>query len=508
MRRRFLIGLLLAAAGLLLTACRLEDTSRLVSGEEEITLGVAIEFPGDETTKSEVGELPASALENELHSVSLWVFRSDDHSLVTKRMLSESEFPVGGGIRRYALPVSKDFANQMPPVDVFVLANQESLGLSLGEDATWEELNNAYFTDSASGPYYGFGISNPVHEVDPNLGLPMSVVGKNMPIMGEAPVLRVETVHLKRAVSRLRYVFCKTKTIDEDEPEHEVRIERIILNGAQIPCKEYVFTSGKTGIVMDEPESQDNYVPGSYVVPGPPTLAENLSPENLIYVNQDPITYRRQLDEAVSAGRLTDLGYTYFRESDRRLVGRIEYTVDGRLTTREFNMAAAGDFARNHTWTLFGYFLSGRNLQLALKVLPWDYNKYYVDFSEESVNVSAPFDVDASSVDLVETSKDHFDAHLLPGMPAKGHINVTTPVGGYLMIRPVGDASAFKITPEKARIDPSVHAGRIDIEVRRNPDIDEDLTGSYITLSFTVEVGDRLIDANSEAVDEVFRFIL
>lgn len=507
MRTRIVISLLLAAG--LLTACRLADPS-LERGTDDITLGVSIEFPREEeaATKAEAGELPASALENELHSVALWVFRSDDHTLVTKRMLTEEEFPVGGGIRRYALPVSKDFANQVPPVDVFVLANQESLGLSLGEDATWEDLNNAYFTDSVEGPYYGFGISNPVHEVNPDLGLPMSVVGKNMPIMGEAPVLRVETVHLTRAVSRLRYVFCKTKSIDDDEEQHEVAIQRIILNGAQIPCKEYVFAGGKTGIVMDEPNVEDNYVPGSYIVPGPETLAENPSPENLIYVNQDPITYRRQLDEAVAAGRLTDLGYTYFRESDRRLVGRIEYTVDGRLTTREFNMAAPGDFARNHTWTLFGYFLSGRNLQLALKVLPWDYNKYYVDFSEESVNVSAPFDVDASSVDLIETSKDHFDAHLLPGMPAKGHINVTTPVGGYLMIRPVGDASAFKITPEKARIDPSVHAGRIDIEVRRNPDIDEDLTGSYITLSFTVEVGDRLIDANSEAVDEVYRFVL
>lgn len=495
---------------ILLTACLMTacSHSKWEEGNGEYdgpTLGLAIEFPKTESSKSEVGELPAENLENALHSLSLWVFRSDDHSLITHRVLTEDEFPAGGGMRRYSLPVSREFANQRPDVDVFVLANAESITSSLNDDSTWDDLNDAYFSDSSTSPYFGFGVAHPVHEVDDEIGLPMSVVGKNMPIFGEAPILRVETVRLQRAVSRMRYVFCKTSTVDSEE---EVSIQRVILNGAQIPVKEYVFTSSKTGIVFDQEEMEDNYVSNSYIVPGPSQLASNDSPESLIYINQDPVTYRRLLDEAVSAGRLTDLGYTYFRESDRRLVGRIEYTVDGKSRVREFNMASSGDFARNHTWTLFGYFLSGRNLQLALSVLPWDYNRFIVDFSEESINVSSPFDVDATTVELIETSKDHFDAHLLPGVAAKAHLYITTPVGGRLMIRPVGDARAFKVTPDIALIDPTTAAGRIDIEIRRNPEIDEDLTGSYITLSFSVETGERVIDANSEVVDEVYRFVI
>jgi len=505
MKGRTLISLLLMLTALG-TACRRDDPGRSAGSKEDPVLGLTIDFPKLEgETRGEVGELPASDLENALHSVSLWVFRSDDHSLVTQRELSEDEFPVGGGTRRYALPVSKDFANAMPDVDVFVLANAASVGLNPGADASWDELNDAFFTDSETAPYYGFGVAHPVHTVDPDLGLPMSVVGKNLPISGEAPVLRVETVRLRRMVSRLRYVFCKTRTIDAED---EVSIQRIILNGAQIPVKEYAFTSSATGIVRDQETPEANYLDPAYIVPGPAELAENDAPENLIYINQDPQTYRRLLDEAVAAGRLTDLGHTYFRESDRRLVGRIEYTVGGKSRVREFNMISPGDFARNHTWTLFGYFLSGRNLQLAVSVLPWDYNRFYIDFSEESVNVSSPFTVDDATVDLIETSKDHFDAHLLPGVAARGHLYITTPVGGRLMIRPVGDASAFQINPEIALIDPSTNAGRVDIEIRRNPDIDEDLSGSYITLSFSVEIGERVIDANSEAVDEVYRFIL
>lgn len=498
------IALILLGA-CLFTAC---SHSRWGEGGGEYdgpTLGVAIEFPRTESTRSEVGELPAEDIENALHSLTLWVFRSDDHTLITRRVLSEDEFPVGGGMRRYSLPVSRDFANQRPDVDVFVLANAASISSSLNEDSTWDELNDAYFSDSSDAPYYGFGVDNPVHGVNSEFGLPMSVVGKNMPIFGEAPILRVETVRLQRAVSRMRYVFCKTSTVDDEE---DVSIQRIILNGAQIPVKEYVFTSSKTGVVFDSEEMEDNYISASYIVPGPAQLASNDSPESLIYINQDPVTYRRILDEATAAGRLTDLGYTYFRESDRRLVGRIEYTVNGKPRIREFNMASSGDFARNHTWTLFGYFLSGRNLQLALSVQPWDYNRYIVDFSEEAINVSSPFDIDASTVELVETSKNHFDAHLLPGVAARGHLYITTPVGGRLMIRPVGDARAFKVTPDIALIDPTTSSGRIDIEIRRNPEIDEDLTGSYITLSFSVETGERVIDANSEVIDEVYRFVL
>ena len=293
MRARWFIGLLLLAA--LVTGCRLYPAPQFdLPEEEEPTLGLAIEFPRDYETRGEVGELPGTQYENELHSVGLWVFRSDDHSLVTSRTLTEDEFPVGGGIRRYSLPVSKDFANQAPDVDVFVLANAEAIDISLDEDASWATLNNLYFQDTETDPYHGFGISHPVHLVDETLGLPMSVVGKNMPITGEAPVLRVETVRLQRTVSRLRYVFCKTRTIGEEGDE--VAIQQIVLNGAQIPVKEYVFTTGKTGIVLDQEETEDNYVVASYITPGPTTLAENDNPENLIYINQDPITYRRMLD--------------------------------------------------------------------------------------------------------------------------------------------------------------------------------------------------------------------
>lgn len=505
MRRCLFIWIVFLAA--LLTGCERTPLYKTVPPEEDPTLGIAIEFPRlGESTKGAVGELPASDLENALHSLSIWVFRSDNHTLVASRDLTEDEFPRGGGVRRYSLEVSKQFVTEMPHVDVFVLGNTASVGLTLNANSDWDTLNDAFFGDTDTAPYYGFGLSHPVHAVDENLGLPMSGCGKDLSVEGEEPVLKVRTVKLKRAVSRLRFVFCKTHT--EGEGEDEVSIQRIVLGQSQIPLKEYVFTTGDTGVVLEHAEWQDDYVGMAYIVPGPSIIAENDTPEALVYVNQDALTYEALLDDAVEHYQLTDLGYTYFRESDRRLNGRIEYTVNGKSRVREFNMVTAGDFGRNRTWTVFGYFLSGRNLQLALNVLPWDYNSFVVDFSEESVNVSSKFIVDEGSADLILTSKGHYDVHLLPGVAAKGHLRITTPVGGHLMIRSIGDANAFQVTPDIAVIDPTVNNGRIDILVRRNPDIDEDLTGKYITLSFSVESGERVIDANTEIVDNVYRFVL
>lgn len=500
------IGILVVLTGLL-TACRRNPLPERV--EADPLIGIAIEFPAPEAsaTRGDAGQLPASVLENALHSVTLWVFRSDNHETVASRELREEDFPVSGGVRRYSLPVDKSFVSERPDVDVFVLANAAAIGSGLDENSTWDELNAAFFGDSDTAPYYGFGLANPVHEVDEDLGLPMSGCAKNLSVEGEEPVLRVRTVKIARAVSRLRFVFCKTRT---EGDEDVVDIQKIVMGGYQFPLGEYVFTTGKNGVVIDPlKETSLSYDPSSYIIDGHFAIADNDTPENLIYVNQDPLTYERILSDAVENGTLTDLGYTYLRETDKRLAGYIQYTVNGVTRIREFNMISTGDFSRNHTWTVFGYFLSGRNLQLALNVLPWDYNSYYVDFSAESINVSSKFVVDEKSAELIQTSKEHFDVRLLPGVAAKGHLYITTPVGGKLMIRPVGDASAFQIVPDVAFIDPTVNSGRIDILVRRNPDIDEDLTGSYITLSFSVETSDgRIIDANTEVVDNIYRFVI
>lgn len=502
MRSARIIWLLLA--GWLMLSCNkgADTPDQETVWEDDSSLGLAIDFPKGTLSKAAVGELPATSAENALHSLSVWVFRSDNHAYVVSRDIPESDFPAAGGIRRYSLPVTRTFAVEAPHVDVFVLANAASIGCTLNASIhDWDTVNDAVF----GGDY--FGLTIPVTQtVDPEKGLPMSAVGMNMAVEGEAPILKVPTLKVKRAVSRLRFLFCKTKS--EGASQQDVlSIDRIVLNGHQIPLQEYVFTTQNTGIVYDQNNIQDSYIPDTYTFTGPgENIAENETPERYFYVNQDPQEYEDLINDGVTQGYLTDLGYVYLRETDKNLTGYVYYTLNGQEKFHEFTMEDAGDFARNRTWTLVGAFMSGRSIQIATSVMAWDYNEYLVNFSDQTISGAIPFVVSDQSAILTETSKDHYDVRFRPGEAAKGSLTIQSPVGGTLMIKPEGDAFAFIVEPKTALIDPATKGGRIDIEVRKNPDVQA--TGSSITLSFFVEVGDRLIDAESELTDRVYRFVL
>lgn len=475
-------------------------------------LNIAVEFPQQAPVKANL-ELEATTDENAIHSLSIWVFRSDDHTPVTSgQYTSAADFPSGGGVKWYSLDVSWDFINNHPNVDIFILANAASIGCTLGADATYDQLAEAVFGYEENVSDF-FGITSFTTSVGEN-GLPMSGMKTNMTVYGTSPRLKVDAISLKRAVSRLRVVLCKTKT--EGEEQDEVSITGITFYKEIIPRKEYVFTETSTSILLDHANYADNFMPDPFSYPGPypgaSQLREHETPENLIYVNQDPAAYQTMIDQAVRDRKLSDLGYLYLRETDERLMGRIDYVVNGKARFREFSTPNRGDFARNHTWTLFAYFMSGRNVQLSLVALPWDKGDYRVDFSAQAITVISKFVVDPSTADI--TYKDgYYEVKLIPGTAAKGHLTITTPIGGTLMIYPQGAATLFSVSPEQAFINPDNNGGRIDIEIRNNPSIDVNVSElpaseTTLSLSFSVEAAGREMDANSEAIDNKYRFHL
>lgn len=491
---------LIALACLLgLGAC--DDLSQV--GDDRL-LGVYIGCPGteeEEETRADVGQTPATTLENRIHSLKVWVFQSSDHSLVGSLELSGSQLPRPGRVRRYELAVSRDFARTKPDVDIFALANAESIGCTLHGGSSWEAVDSAVICN----PYFGV-TGSVVHEVDPDLGLPMTGVGRNLPVQNEEPMLRVETVQLNRAVSKLRYVFCRMKTDKEaGAQEDSIRITKVTLNGNTIPVGERLFLPSTNVSSAVAPWGYETEPMNTY---GPTYLCRNETPEKLVYAGQDPASYEALLDQSIAEGTLSNWGVTYLRESDKMLTGYVEYVVNGETRTRNFTMASPGDFARNHNWTLYGYFLSGRNLQLSVRTLTWDFNTWLINFSDHAV-VAQQLIVDQNTVELTETSKDHFDARLRAGTSAKCRLYITSPATGKLMIRPTGDTYAFIVDPMIADINPEENAGLVEIEIRRNPDATGNLTGKYITLSFFVELGDREIDANTEILNgKVYRFML
>ena len=492
---------------LLLPGCRREDLSDSTDGP---TLEIAIEFPYVPATKGK--ELAASELENKIHDLAIWVFRSsEDHTPVGEPLIlnNESDFPPSGGIGRYTFRVDWNFVNNHPDVDVFVLANKASINSLLGADAKYEDLIGASFGYENDNDDL-FGTHTYTTSVDPEKGLPMSGMKTGVKVYGSAPQMKIEPITLVRAVSRLRIVLCRTAT-DDITKEDEVSVSGITFYEDQIPLKEYVFTEGATGIVPGD------YAPDfSFKDVG--EIKRNPVPENLVYVNQDPDAYQQMLDQARDAGELTDLGYVYLRESDKRIFGRVNYTINEKDRSREFAMTAPGDFARNHTWTLLAYFMSGRNLQVSLVAAPWSKGDYHVNFSEQAVNVTQKFRMDERTCDVphnedgsIKKSADgYIDVKLISGTTAKGTLSIITPVGGTLMITPNGAASLFSVT-QQASINPDTHGGEITIEITNNPDTDIDITDlpvseTTLTLSFSVSVLGREVNIDSEAIDNDYKY--
>ena len=98
---------------------------------------------------------------------------------------------------------------------------------------------------------------------------------------------------------------------------------------------------------------------------------------------------------------------------------------------------------------------------------------------------------------------------LKPGVPVKGNLTISTPVGGLLYIRPEGAPSFYNVKPERIEINPTRDNGNISILIEAKSGVDtENLPEieTTLTLSFTVEMNGREIDANSEIIDTRYRF--
>lgn len=483
-------------------------------------LNITLEFPASMATKSDVGQVPASDAENAVTDLTLWVFRSNDHEFVCSLRLpeedSEAGFPQSGTVRRYTLPVPSSFALERPKIDVYVLVNAASVGK--------QDLRNSEDWDKVSTAFFGEGFFGPQQQCTsvPTSGLPMSGVRTNLSIQGKEPSLSVGTIPITRAVSKLRYVFSQMAMDGEESEVEKLFIDRIELTGGQIPNQVQVFSeSGGAMVVRDE-----GYVSSAMVTTGPVEVASNDSPELYSYAGQDGPTYERLISDGITDGKITRVGEgdIYLRESDKALSGTVYYHVqkgseEPVYKESAFSMDAPGDFSRNRTWTLYGYYVSKRTLELSVNAIPWDWNKFTIDFSISSLMVTDKLKVDGSTVNgIVSTGvKDNFYVYLKPNQAARAYLYVATPKSGQLQVIPIeetpGAANAFKVTlgdgeGQVIAINPDKDKGRIDVYVGRNGSYVGQASGKMITLSFKAFIDDREIPGSSEAIDQIYHFVI
>ncbi len=318
-------------------------------------------------TRGDVGPVIASEEENKVNSLQLWIFDTSGNKVGYLKTTETATLNTGQGAI-YQIPVSDEFAQNKPHVDVYVLANAtaDNCGISpaLDENTTREAL-----IEQAKITSDHFGLTSEsltTYLPADGDGLPMAGILKNQPVIGDAPVLRIgnetniATVPLTRAVSKMRFFFANVATAPK------LTITGITLNGSLIPNEEYLFTQSKT-LTYDANAAS--------ILASSIEVAKKEDPAQYIYEGQAAQEY----ENLMVGAELSLVGPYYLRESGKILTGTITYTVEGmpEPMSATFTMKEQGDFLRNHSWIVYAYYegLSGMQV-VTVDVTDWVAKSY------------------------------------------------------------------------------------------------------------------------------------
>lgn len=321
-------------------------------------------------TRANTGSVDALEDEAAIHTIDVWVFEHEDpDNKVGYIHLDDVSFT---GQKEIAMTISDDFAEKpkKPNVDIYVAVNKESCGLgeTLGENTKLAQLKEAYIGSEF------FGVNTPQSEVS-DKGLPMSGLLENQIVSGIPPVYTAmaQNVKLVRAVSKVRFVFSKSSAGAPTITNLSISLDANVL-----PKEEYLFLEGIYPTYKSHVKStgDGDYEPEKTLVSGKSSEEINScdNPAGYAYTSETGQAYETKINNGLSTQEgqtspdLSQLGLFYFRESHRKLTGTISYKLGtGESATPksvDFEMAGAGDFTRNHTWIVYGYFLGSGDLKL------------------------------------------------------------------------------------------------------------------------------------------------
>ena len=338
-------------------------------------------------TRADIGDVDASADEAAINTLDVWVYENSTNEETNGKLIGhvhQSNISWEGQ-KEVAIEVDDDFAERKPNVDIYVTANvaETNCGISLDRNAVANDLKAALLEHKDGGGDF-FGLTSPVTSV-PIDGLPMSGVLTNQSVTGTAPVFTAKTNYVKlvRAVSKLRFIFSQSASNVLAISDLSIGLDR-----SALPTQEYLFLGGAYPEVKSHVGASYETASAVNLVEGVTSddIAKSIDPVQYVYdaeASETGQAYEDRINEGLKSevdgegtvtksAELSELGRFYLRESDQKLKGTISYTFGGQQKSKDFEMAAAGDFTRNHTWIVYGYFMGSGELVLhAVDVKAW-----------------------------------------------------------------------------------------------------------------------------------------
>lgn len=352
----------------------------------------------DATTRGEYDIASDREKENKINSLQVWVFaynsasepipiaEGDDKTTNGSLYVSVDNFSLTGVVKEVAFyGISNEFKNYYPYLNVYAIANASSLGLDVGADTDEATLQALTISDT----YFGINATTnePIVREVGNYGLPMSACIKNALVFKENETFTIANLILKRAVSKIRFVFSRVENITASVSE--IKLDGHVIyseghthiktgdEGNVLPTSEYLFS----GIH----EGGDVSTTFQHVIKFdvPPSVPSHINPWLLRWENDETRQeWEDKINDAISSGKAVECGRAYLRENPYRITGTIKYKFqeegDATETTHEarFTMTDEGEFLRNHSWTIYAYFSEGG---VVFEVDGWDQQQVTFD---------------------------------------------------------------------------------------------------------------------------------
>lgn len=394
------LGMAIAALLMLSTmaSCSDQDSQAPATGDEaylNLSFSTASATTSRASRAGDIGNNETQAnptAESDIHSIKVWVFKSETGANANPIAYKEDNHTVVGGVTAngtYTLNLRflrKINGEELKKIDLYILANSESTNMAdklKGKDLrsiTRADLQGVTFDDP-------FGITAEgkaqTTVVPTGKGLPISRAITNIEIAKHVADTEIEakkngiSIPLVRAVSKLHFYFARKA--GDDALTDNVKVTRIEIDGNTFPTESYVFPDEEDYATADanKAATSNKYGTPSYVAT--PLKLDGVENAKIKAV-ADPLAYKRGETETAQTymDRMNkDIGehnLSYLRETNKPITGKIYYQLaeGGSVKHQEFTIPSSGNAIRNRELVVYGYFLQGGALCLDWQVMPWN----------------------------------------------------------------------------------------------------------------------------------------
>lgn len=395
------LGMAIAALLMLSTmaSCSDQDSQAPATGDEaylNLSFSTASNTTSRASRAGDIGkdETPANpTTESDIHSIKVWVFKSDSVANAKPIAYKEDNTPTAVGVGTangtYTLNLRflrKINGEELKNIDLYILANSESTNMAdklNGKD--FRSITRAELQDVTFDKPFGITADSTAQttKVPEGKGLPISRAITNIELANHVADTEIEAkdkginIPLVRAVSKLHFYFARKA--GKEAMTENVKVTRIEIDGNTFPKESYVFPDEEVYATADANKAATSnkyetptYEPKALQLGGVENSGIKAVADPTAFIKKDSQTAQEYL-KAFKDSCIDSHHLSYLRDTNKPITGRIYYQLaEGGIEESKTFTIPSSSAIRNRELVVYGYFLQGGALCLDWQVMPWN----------------------------------------------------------------------------------------------------------------------------------------